>query len=64
MYPIRIGVILFVCVMVHLQRVFDKLLLLHKKLCLYKSVSRNTFLVLSHESFIYSVKHCILFWSC
>ena len=32
MYPIRIGIILFGCVMVRLQRVFDKLSILELNL--------------------------------
>ena len=56
MYPIRVDIILFGCVLIHLQRCL-------MKLCLYKSISRNAFLDLSHESFICSLSHCILFWS-
>ena len=28
-YPVRVDIILVFCVMVHMQRLFDKLLLLH-----------------------------------
>ena len=58
MYPIRVDIILFGCVMIHLQRCL-------MKLCLYKSISRyfpKCILGLSHE-FILSVSHYILFWS-